>query len=354
MKFSQSLKINVIPDWSDNYIAYSSLKKTIYQLEKDLQNLNDKNDVEQPLLNQVGDINDDDDLYVNPTCKLFGNLLINEIERITKFYKEKEIEFYTESQNLFNSISKIENSSSSRFRFNASDSNSDNDDDVNDDDDDDPRDNSDSDDDDDHHFNNTSNNLYINPQEFNDHNRHETDIREAHYKTGVNHNRSKTTVVDKTPSRNRRRSSNDEPPRRKSISVIRRPSLGLLKRFRSNSFNENDFDESIWNSKSNFAIDQRIMIKKRLTELFVQFSELKQYIDINQTGFKKILKKFDKITENDLQSKFMNDVVLLSYPFTQVTKQRLDNMLLDFIHTYAKVVTLNNEDVARSQLQARE
>lgn len=134
MKFSQSLKINVIPDWSDNYIAYSSLKKTIYQLEKDLQNLNDKNDVEQPLLNQADDINDDD-LYVNPTCKLFGNLLINEIERITKFYKEKEIEFYAESQNLFNSINKIESSSNSRFRFNTSDSNSDNDDDDDDDDD---------------------------------------------------------------------------------------------------------------------------------------------------------------------------------------------------------------------------
>ncbi|RAL64500.1 hypothetical protein DID88_001975 [Monilinia fructigena] len=36
MKFSHSIQFNAVPDWSSHYIAYSNLKKLIYQLEKNV------------------------------------------------------------------------------------------------------------------------------------------------------------------------------------------------------------------------------------------------------------------------------------------------------------------------------
>ncbi|CAN3372521.1 hypothetical protein DIURU_004981 [Diutina rugosa] len=35
MKFSHSLKFNVVPEWQDHYVAYPTLKKQVYQLEQD-------------------------------------------------------------------------------------------------------------------------------------------------------------------------------------------------------------------------------------------------------------------------------------------------------------------------------
>lgn len=48
---------------------------------------------------------------------------------------------------------------------------------------------------------------------------------------------------------------------------------------------------SIWTAQNDYAIDMRITFKKRVTDLFVSFSELKQYVQLNETGIRKILKK---------------------------------------------------------------
>ena len=36
MKFSHSIQFNAVPEWSSHYIAYSNLKKLIYQLEQQI------------------------------------------------------------------------------------------------------------------------------------------------------------------------------------------------------------------------------------------------------------------------------------------------------------------------------
>lgn len=49
--------------------------------------------------------------------------------------------------------------------------------------------------------------------------------------------------------------------------------------------------ETIWNSKSAYATDTQLLFKRRITNLYVQTSALKQYVELNYSGFRKILKK---------------------------------------------------------------
>lgn len=64
--------------------------------------------------------------------------------------------------------------------------------------------------------------------------------------------------------------------------------------------------------------------------------------------------RFDKITENELKPSFMENVVLVAYPFAEESKKRMENVLDQFVDVYARVVTLNNRGVAHNQLKARE
>lgn len=47
----------------------------------------------------------------------------------------------------------------------------------------------------------------------------------------------------------------------------------------------------VWAANSDWAIDNKIMYKRRITAVFTSLSELKQFVDLNYTGLSKILKK---------------------------------------------------------------
>jgi hypothetical protein len=50
-------------------------------------------------------------------------------------------------------------------------------------------------------------------------------------------------------------------------------------------------DETIWTSKKNFATDTQLLFKRRITNLYVQVSALRSYVELNYSGFRKVLKK---------------------------------------------------------------
>jgi phosphate transporter len=107
MKFSHSIQFNAVPDWSSSYIAYSNLKKIIYQLEKQInqQNAGPKTDGEtdgecSPLLTQSG-------AWDNPD-KVFTRKLDEELEKIGSFYQLKELEIFGEVDALLKDVDEFE------------------------------------------------------------------------------------------------------------------------------------------------------------------------------------------------------------------------------------------------------
>jgi len=48
---------------------------------------------------------------------------------------------------------------------------------------------------------------------------------------------------------------------------------------------------TIWTDGSDYAADVQAIYKRRITTLYISFSSLKSYIELNHSGFSKILKK---------------------------------------------------------------
>jgi phosphate transporter len=95
-----------------------------------------------------------------------------------------------------------------------------------------------------------------------------------------------------------------------------------------------------------------IMLKKRLISLYVQLCELKSYVQLNRTGFSKVLKKFDKILDKELRAKYMADVVDPAYPFRPETMHALEESIDKMEGAYARVVTNDDRELARKDLRS--
>ncbi|GAA5862441.1 hypothetical protein JCM3774_002518 [Rhodotorula dairenensis] len=107
-----------------------------------------------------------------------------------------------------------------------------------------------------------------------------------------------------------------------------------------------------WDGLSDWAIDTRIMFKRRLAALFTSLSELKQYVDLNYTGLSKVLKKYDKITNSSLREHYMKTVVDHTFPFERSTQQRLQQGVQSIVPLYADLATGGDIDLALKQLKA--
>lgn len=91
MKFSHSLQFNAVPDWANQYIAYSSLKSLIYKLEKERARRSTGGDVENAALLEEP----------QRLENVFRKALDHDLEKICNFYKLKEHELLdTEFESL--------------------------------------------------------------------------------------------------------------------------------------------------------------------------------------------------------------------------------------------------------------
>ena len=59
--------------------------------------------------------------------------------------------------------------------------------------------------------------------------------------------------------------------------------------------------DTVWTSMSNYAYDTRALFKRRITNLHNTLTSLKAYVELNYSGFRKILKKY-----RDLHGLFEN------------------------------------------------
>jgi phosphate transporter len=72
--------------------------------------------------------------------------------------------------------------------------------------------------------------------------------------------------------------------------------LGILSNTLSNireSFSPaRDPDSTIWMARTDHAYDIRLLFKRRIRNLYVAFTNLRSYVEVNYSGFCKIIKKY--------------------------------------------------------------
>lgn len=52
------------------------------------------------------------------------------------------------------------------------------------------------------------------------------------------------------------------------------------------------FLDTVWTARNNYAMDIQLLFKRRITNLYLSIMSLKSYVELNHSGFRKILKKY--------------------------------------------------------------
>ncbi|KAK3684254.1 SPX domain-containing protein [Podospora appendiculata] len=302
MKFSHSIQFNAVPDWSSHYIAYSNLKKLIYQLEKTVHQASTGDGESRPLIQ-----NEDPEV-------VFGRALDVELEKISSFYVLKEQELTDEVHELLREVGAFEDESgdteatprpgssqilsgpvrprsqSTRSRTSTDDGADDSDEDM------------------------------------------------ADETAGLTRPRKRRT------SSNKRRSGLINPMLASTTDMT--ASTDLTRSWRRDSMAFDDYAEQA------ALYSSGIVLKKKIINLYVQLCELKSYVQLNRTGFSKVLKKFDKIIDRQMRAKYLETYVDSNYPFRPETAAALDGEIMSIVKAYTSVVTNGDEEAAKRDLRS--
>lgn len=97
--------------------------------------------------------------------------------------------------------------------------------------------------------------------------------------------------------------------------------------------------------------DEGLSLKKRTSSIYVTLCELRSFIQLNKTGFSKVLKKYDKILDRKLKSSYLSQYVDTAYPFQQSTMNNLGNNISQVEVAYSRICTKG--DVAEAKRELR-
>jgi phosphate transporter len=97
--------------------------------------------------------------------------------------------------------------------------------------------------------------------------------------------------------------------------------------------------------------DEGVSLKKRAVSIYVSLCELRSFIQLNKSGFEKVLKKYDKILDRKLKSFYLNKYVYPAHPFQQSTMDQLTQNLARIEDAYAHLCTKG--DVAEAKRELR-
>jgi hypothetical protein len=97
--------------------------------------------------------------------------------------------------------------------------------------------------------------------------------------------------------------------------------------------------------------DSGVSLKKRTISLYVSVCELRSFIQLNRTGFTKVLKKYDKILDRNLKRQYIDANVETAYPFQKSTMAHLIENLSRIETAYAKICTRGDVVEAKRELR---
>ncbi|KAF8824692.1 hypothetical protein HHX47_DHR7000068 [Lentinula edodes] len=323
MKFRYSaLKFNAVSEWWEEYIDYDYLKKYIYQLEKQQQSLTSSyRDLESnertSLVGRPSDV---------ATDSIFIPLLDKELKKVALFYENQEKE-------LFDELAELEALVQNQDELGLDGDHYADDDEYDEEDDE---------------------SLSRSPE------RH----RRRRLSSSVNVNRGtsgpgESSHVRQSPVRQRHSISSSEGEMEDSLASLRRsisPNRTMQKlantfSLMKDSVTSSGLSETIWTARTNYAYDTRLLFKRRITNLYVSFSSLRSYVEVNYSGFRKVLKKYDKVTYSELKDHYLHDVVEQTVPFLPDSKDRLNGAIGRLVDLYTKCVARGNRNLAKQQLK---
>ncbi|KAG0202208.1 low-affinity phosphate transporter [Mortierella sp. GBA30] len=94
------------------------------------------------------------------------------------------------------------------------------------------------------------------------------------------------------------------------------------------------------------------LLRRRLIDTYMLLSELKSYVALNYLGFRKIVKKHDKLAGCTTLARYMSSVVDLSGPFEAESRKHLDDQILRLQAIYARTCTNGNMSQAAKELRS--
>ncbi|KAG8531123.1 uncharacterized protein KY384_004480 [Bacidia gigantensis] len=314
MKFSHSIQFNAVPDWSGNYINYSNLKKLIYQLEKSInQSSTQAPDAEiSPLLDQ-----DDPDT-------VFRRSLDQDLEKICSFYQLKELEIYGEVGGLVKDGETFE-AESDGIDVNQYDGQAES---------------------------------IGRPRRGSIFGRFSMSGRKRRTST-MSASTIEEREEDSDEDPNERTAMNDSAlfkDRRKTYDVNMGQSvddlrssreLPLTRRKTVQAADDIEYHDQPYSG----IVASGVTLKKRTINLYVSLCELKSFIQLNKTGFTKVLKKYDKILDRSLKQQYLKDSVSPAYPFRMKTMEHVDENIQRVEQIYADIAA--NGDVSKARRELR-
>ncbi|KAK6197468.1 low-affinity phosphate transporter [Scheffersomyces amazonensis] len=348
MKFSHSLQFNAVPEWSSKYIAYTTLKKLIYSLQRDnLRRHHQRNrsgsgagvppdlelgEIEELIsstnYSSTGNLDDD----YSPS-KVFITALDSELKKIDDFYQIQESFIFKSVDEIIVDIENFEREVDSTAAYGLKSSN-------------DLKSNirrsrTLSDVSDVNYINATDPDTeFTQPEDYDD---DEEDDEDPQALTSYSGNNSK----------HQRKNSATKLTRSTSNPLVQIKSIDdYLKSPKSQIWNNlNDSLTSNLPPQLVLLSESRILLRKRIIGLYTTMSELKSYIELNQTGFKKALKKFDKSLNTNIKDDYLESLPSKSYIFQVTTIQKVEDRLQSLIKLYALICNHGDDlELAKSEL----
>lgn len=358
MKFSHSIQFNAVPEWSSKYIAYTTLKKLIYSLQRDSLRRNhlhgdaeDTVDLEENAhlvgehYSSTAQLDNEDS---NPV-RVFEAALNAELKKIDTFYKQQEQFLFKSIDDLVYDIEvfeqeiaeNLEQAGNKKFK---------------------PR------HDKGRRFSATSNDNYITnttdpDTEFTQGEGDDDDdddegagLQEENYIEELERDR---ILGSQTRGRQIKRAG--------STPIIPHGGSNGHELQRTKSIDDHlksPKSQQLWNELTNVTstdnrlppqllllTESRIILRKRTIGLYTTLSELKSYIELNQTGFKKALKKFDKSLNTNIKELYLESLPENSYIFKKTTIQKVNERLESLIKLYALICNHGDDlETARQEL----
>ncbi|KAK6872126.1 Low-affinity phosphate transporter PHO91 [Candida tropicalis] len=340
MKFSHSLQFNAVPEWSSKYIAYTTLKKLIYSLQRDSLRRSYQQDDDEANLEGSHLINDSNNYastgQLTPgesPSNVFIAALDAELKKIDTFYQQQESFIFNNMDELMIDINNFEREvdeslslpgSNKSFKSHQQRRNS-----------------------------MGSNDNYITDPDT-EFTQPEDDEEEDDDEDITRRYRGSEDSSGTEVRRTARRSG--------SVPDLHEhnPELGRRRRSVDNFVNKSP---KIWEDLTNATLsnnvppqllllsESRIILRKRVIGLYTTLSELKSYIELNYTGFKKALKKFDKSLDTNIKDEYLENLPERSYVFKKSTMTEVDTRLESLVKLYALICNHGDDlETAKQEL----